>query len=428
MEIFIIISLVLINGIFSMSEIAVVSSRKFRLDEMAGKGSDGAKKALELAESPGKFLSTVQIGITLIGILLGIYSGENVTESVKASISAIPVLQPFAHDIAIISVLLGITFLSIVLGEIFPKRIGLTYPETIAALIARPMDLLSKITAPFVWLLGKTNDLLLRLFGIHARSDGIITEDEIKSMISESAESGEIQAIEQDIVERVFALGDRKTGSLMTHRGELIWLDLRDSPRQIRSKIGQELHDAYPVCDNDLDNILGIVLLKDLFHQIGLPDFELKNCIIAPVYTPETTSAYKLLDDFRKGGIHFAVVVDEFGTVQGMISMDDLLDALVGDISPEGEREYGLEETGSQTWVADGRFPFFEFLTYFKLDDKEFSGARFSTLGGFAIYKMDSMPKKGDKFKWKDFDFEVLSMDGRRIEKLAVRRRPSAQK
>ena len=427
MEILIILALNLINGIFSMSEISVVSSRKFKLDEMSRKGNKGAKKALELAESPSKFLSTVQIGITLIGILLGIYSGENLTKDLEGVINTVSVLQPYAHNMAVVGVLIVITFTSILLGELFPKRIGLTFPESIASVIAVPMDILSKVTAPFVWLLTKTNDLLLRLCGINAHSDGIITEEEIKSMISESTESGEIQEIEQDIVERVFAMGDLKVEALMTHRSDLVWLDVADSVDEIIAKIGQELHGAYPVCDEELDNIQGIVLLKDLFLQLHTADFDLKSFIKTPIYSPDTSSAYKLLDDFRKKRLHYSIVVDEYGSVQGMITIDDIVDALVGDISSENQEEYGITENGPGSWIADGQFPIHEFLNYFDLDDADFDDADFSTLGGFAISHLNAIPKTGDKFAWMDFNFEILEMDKRRIERIGIHKRDAAK-
>ena len=420
MEILIILILTLLNGLFSMSEISVVSSRKFKLDELSRKGSKGAKKALELSETPGKFLSTVQIGITLIGILLGIYSGENLTSDLEKHVAGVPVLAPYAHNIAVTAVLIVITFISILFGELFPKRIGLTFPESIASVIALPMDLLSKITAPFVWLLTKTNDMMLRMLGINAYSDGIITEEEIKSMISESRESGEIQEIEQDIVERVFAMGDLKVGALMTHRSDLIWLDIQDSVEEIQTKIGQELHGSYPVCDDDLDNIQGIVLLKDLFLHLHMPNFDLKQHVRTPIYAPEVSSAYKLLDDFRKQRLHYAVVVDEYGSVQGMITIDDIVDALVGDISSDNQKEYSITEKGTREWVADGQFPIHEFLNYFDLDDDDFEDADFSTLAGFAISKLNTIPHSGEKFAWRDFEFTILEMDKRRIARIGI--------
>lgn len=422
MEILILILLTLINGLFSMSEIAVVSARKFKLENAAKRGNGGARTALDLAEAPGRFLSTVQIGITLIGIVLGYYSGSALSAPLEQKIATVPVLAPYANTMAMTLVLLFTTYLSIVLGELFPKRIGMSFPETIAILVAKPMRLLSSLTAPFVWLLTRSNDLLLRIFGINADTDSIVTEEEIKSMISESKESGEIREIEQDIVERVFALGDRKVSSLMTHRSDIIWLDIHDSPAEIRAKIGEELHGVYPVADDDLDNMLGIVSVKDLFLKMHLPDFNLRECIHEPIYTPDTSSAYKLLDDFRHHRFHYGIVVDEFGTIQGMITMDDLLDALVGDVSDRDQDEYQIEELDENTWIADGQYPFFELLRYFELEDDVFDDSDFTTIAGFIITHLDSMPKVGDQFEWKKLHFEVTKMDGRRMEEVRIKR------
>ncbi len=423
MVILLLILLILLNGVFSMSEIALVSSRKFKLEALAKRGSSGAKKALALSESPNRFLSTVQIGITLVSLVVGIYSGERLATPVQQLLVAnFPVLEPYAENIALGSVLILTTYLSIVLGELFPKRVGLTFPERIASMVAIPMDFLSRVTGPFVWLLTKSNDLLLSIFGIKTKSAGIVTEAEIKSLISDSTESGEIQEIEQDIVERVFALGDRKVNSLMTHRSDIVWLDLNDSPAAIRQKIGAEIYNVYPVADGDLDEILGVVSVKDLFLQMDVPDFHLRNSLQEPIYTPGSSSAYKLLDDFRHRRFHYGIVVDEFGTIQGIITMDDILDALVGDVSEHDQDEYKIVQQDEKTWLADGQYPFFEFLREFEIEDNEFSDSDFSTVAGFVIARLDAMPKQGDQFDWHDLHFEVTQMDGRRIHQIVVKR------
>jgi putative hemolysin len=423
MAILILILLTLLNGLFSMSEIAVVSSRKFKLENALKRGKSGARIALDLAESPTRFLSTVQIGITLISIIVGLYSGEALADPLQKTIeSAAPVLAPYAKNLSVALVVIFTTYISIVLGELFPKRIGMSYPETVAMLVAAPMRLLSRIAAPFVWLLTSSNDVLLRLLGINASTDAIVTEEEIKSMISESTESGEIREIEQDIVERVFALGDRKVSALMTHRSDILWLDVKDSADQIRAKIGAEIHGVYPVADDDLDNILGVVTVKDLFLKMHDPNFSLLDCMQTPVYTPDSSSAYKLLDDFRKHRFHYGVVVDEFGTIQGIITMDDILDALVGDVSTRNQDEYTIVEQADHSWIADGQYPFFELLRYFEIEDNAFSDADFNTVAGFMITKLDAMPNIGDQFEWQQYHFEVIAMDGRRLESIRIKR------
>lgn len=420
MEIFIILLLTLINGIFSMSEIALVSSRKFKLENSAKKGNKGAAKALELANAPNKFLSTVQIGITLIGILLGIYSGENITNDVQAVIEQVAFLRPYAGTLSVAAVLICITYLSIVLGELLPKRIGLTYPETISSVVARPMSLVSVLTAPFVWLLTKSNDILLKLLGIRTDMDGIVTEEEIKSIIQDSTASGEIQKIEQDIVERAFAMGDRKVGALMTHRSDLVWLDVKDDFETVKQNVAKEMHSVYPVADNELDNIKGIVFVRELFAHSGGGAFDLSKYIQQPLYVPLTTTAYKLLEKFKENKTHYALALDEYGSVQGMITMDDIMDALVGDVRESQHEEYEITAQGAGIWDVDGQYPFFEFVRYFDLENVKDDNLEFNTIGGFLTNELHRIPDVGDKLSWQGLTLEVTVMDNRRIDKIRV--------
>lgn len=300
MEILIIIALVLLNGIFSMSEMSLVSYSKFKLENAKKKGSKGAKsQQSNFSENPTKFLSTVQIGITLIGILLGVYSGENLTNDVADFLNQFEVLKPFAHNIAIVVIVVMVTYLSIVLGELLPKRLGMTFPEPIAIIFAKPMKILSAITLPFVWLLTTTNDILLKIMGIKKTSASKVSE-EIKSIIKESADGGEIQDIEHSIMERVFELGDRKVNTLYTHRSEIVYFTTNDTWEEIKFKINQEKHSAYPVCkSNNLDDIMGIVLLKDLFTSTNDNKFNITTFVKNPLYLTESTYAYKVLN-FQK--------------------------------------------------------------------------------------------------------------------------------
>jgi len=423
MEYLIIILLTLLNGVFSMSEIALVSSRKFKLELFAKKGHKGAVKALELTASPNEFLSTVQIGITLIGILLGIYSGENITNDLQTWLEAIPVLKPYANTLAVVMVLLPITFLSIVLGELLPKRIGLQFPETIAAMVARPMSVITVIVSPFVWLLTGTNNFLLRMLGIRSEKSGWVTEEEIKSIISDSTESGEIQEIEQDIVERVFSMGDRKVGALMTHRSDLVWLDVHDDLSTVQNTIREAEHSAYPVADDELDNMLGIVLVRDLFVINDNKPFNLKHHLRTPIYVPVTTPAYKVLEEFKRQKKHHALVLDEFGSIQGMVTMDDIIDALVGDSSDEAEEEYRITQSDENQWVVDGPYPFFEFVRYFELEVPD-DNLEFNTMGGFLGHKLQRLPVAGDQLIWQGLQFEVTLMDNRRVDKISISKKP----
>ncbi|HVK46281.1 MAG TPA: hemolysin family protein [Pseudobacter sp.] len=424
MEILIILLLILLNGVFSMSEIALVSSRKFKLEAAARKGNSNARKALELANNPNTFLSTVQIGITLIGILTGIFSGDTITVSLRQSIAEIDALKPYANTIAVAAVVVAVTFLSIVFGELLPKRIGLMFPEKIAAILAKPMTLISIITRPFIWLLTITNDLFLSLFGLKGQKDGIVSEEEIRAIVQESAEGGAIDEIEQSIVQRVFALGDRRVNELMTHRGDLIWFDLNDDLKTIKKKAGAEKHSVYVVCrDQNLDKLAGIVSVKDIFpDELTNETFTLSHYLRSPLMVHESTPAYRVLEEFKQKKIHYAVVIDEYGIMQGMVAMDDVLDALLGDSTEYNQEEYSIMQRDEKSWLADGQYPFFEFLHYFGLSEED-TAQSYNTLGGLFLDLYGHIPVSGEKVKWQDFTFEVMDMDGPRIDKLMISRK-----
>jgi putative hemolysin len=421
MELLIIIGLTLLNGIFSMSEMSLVSSRKFKLESAKKKGSKGAKTALELADNPTKFLSTVQIGITLIGILLGVYGGENLTKELEQTLLEIQVIRPYAHNLAVGLIVLFITYLSIVLGELFPKRLGLTFPEPIAILLSRPMFILSIITSPFVWILTKTNDLLLGIFRIKKDLDGKVSEEEIKSIIRESAEGGEIQEIEQDIVERVFELGDRKVNTLLTYRSDIVYFNETDDLTTIRKKINQEKHSAYPVCtENDVDTIKGIVLIKDLFVFDSEQEFSLKPFIRNPLFINEHTYAYKLLEKFKTERIHYAIVIDEYGSTIGMVTMDDVVDALMGDLTEQHQEEYAIIPRADNSWLVDGQYPLIEFIKQFEIYLEKNEKDRFVTVAGLFIDTFGSLPTVGDQVIINDYRLEVIDKDGQRIDKILI--------
>lgn len=422
MEILIILLLVLLNGVFAMSELSLVSVRKFKLENAKRRGSSNAKIALELAENPTKFLSTVQIGITLIGILLGVYSGENLTTDFTQTIAKIEILAPYADPIATGLIVLFITYLSIVLGELFPKRVGMTFPEPIAMFVAKPMRLLSKITAPFVWLLSISNDFLLTIFGIKNTSESKISEEEIKAIIKESAEGGEIMDIEQDIVERVFELGDRRINTLFTHRTELVYFNIDESWDQVREKINNEKHSAYPVCrDNDLDDIVGMVLVKDLFAPKLELDFDLRKIYRKPLFINENSFAYQVMDLFKKEKMHYGIVIDEYGSTMGIVSMDDVIDALVGDANESDLEEYQLTKRDENSWLVDGQYAIIDFVKYFDLDTL-LKTKGFTTVAGLMIHKSASIPDVGDKVIIENLQLEVVDKDGQRIDKIMVTR------
>jgi putative hemolysin len=424
MEILIIIGLVLLNGIFSMSEMSLVSSRKFKLENAKKKGSKGAKIALDLSENPTKFLSTVQIGITLIGILLGVYSGENLTKNVTEYLVQFEIIKDYAHNIATGIIVVFVTYLSIVLGELLPKRLGMTFPEPIAIILAQPMKILSVITSPFVWLLTTTNDILLKLMGIKKTTDSKVSEEEIKSIIKESAEGGEIQDIEHNIMERVFELGDRKVNTLFTHRSEIVFFTITDTWEEIKHKINQEKHSAYPISKtNNLDDIIGIILLKDLFTPTTDKSFNIKEFIKEPIYFNESTDAYKVLEEFKKEKMHYGIVVDEFGTTQGIVTMDDVVDALVGDVTENDQDEYQLTQRDENTWLVDGQYSLIDFIKYFDIELRENYQSKYTTVAGLLIYNNSTLPEIGQKLVIDNYELEIIDKDGQRIDKILVTKR-----
>jgi putative hemolysin len=419
MEIFILLTLILINGIFSMSEIALVSARKNRLSFAAKKGDTGAKAAIRLQETPSKLLSTVQIGITLVGLLTGIYSGETITEDMSAWLMQFPVLAPYADTLGLIVVLVIITFFSLVLGELVPKRVGLTYPESIAKVVAVPMQVIGTIAAPFVWLLTHTTELVLRLFPGREAGESKVTEEEIKAIVKEGREGGEIQQIEQEIVNRVFSVGDRSVSSLMTSRRKMTSISLDDSVDEIRKTVLEDMHSFYPVYDPESQDIIGVVALKRLFTVLHQGGFNLQSLMGEPHYIAETSSAYQALELFKTTKNRYALVIDEFGSVQGIITISDILEALVGDVSEFYAEEFMFQQRDETSWLVDGQYPIVDFLSRFELDEyaKDFE---VNTLGGLVITELGRLPKTGERLNWSVFEFEVVDMDGPTIDKILV--------
>ena len=403
-----------------MSEIALISARKTRLETAAKKGNANARVALDLANSPNKFLSTVQIGITLIGILTGIYSGEKVTDDVRIFIESYAALKPYAQSLSVGIVVVVLTFFSLVLGELLPKRIGLNYPEAIAKGVAVPMKMVSIITAPFIWLLTITTDFILDVFKIKPTADGKVTEEEIKAIIKEGTEGGEVQEIEQDIVERVFHIGDRKVNSLMTHRKSIIYLTLEENIQELKDKVLDELHSVYPVCSDNLDEVIGIVLLKDLFANFEKSNFDLKTITREPFYFIEHTTAYKALENFKKTKVHYALVTDEYGVFQGIITLNDILEALVGDASDFDDDEYKLVANEDGSWLVDGHYSLHDFLTYFDMDDLT-NDYDVTTVSGLIMTVLGNIPKQGEKLFWNKLELEVVEMNGVKIDKVLVK-------
>lgn len=403
-----------------MSEIALISARKNRLENAAKKGNASAKAALELANSPNKFLSTVQIGITLIGILTGIFSGDKITTDVQFFVEGFATLKPYADSLAVGIVVVILTFFSLVLGELVPKRIGLNHPEAIAKAVALPMKVVSVITAPFIWLLTISTEFLLKVLMIKPSSDGKVTEEEIKAIIKEGTEGGEVQEIEQDIVERVFHIGDRKVNSLMTHRKSVVFLPLNANKEQVRDMMLKELHSIYPVYGDNYDDIVGVVNLKNIFANIENDAFDLNKIMTDAPFIMEQTTAYKALENFKKSGIHYAFVSDEYGVFQGVITLNDILEALVGDASDFYKEDFQLVEREDGTWLVDGHYSLHDFLTYFELDEL-INDYEVTTVSGLIMTELSYIPKQGEKLIWNHFELEVIDMDGVKIDKVMVK-------
>jgi putative hemolysin len=419
-EVVILLLLIFTNGLFSMSEIALVSARKSRLESMAAKGDAKAQKALELSENPEVFLSATQIGITLISILTGLYSGEKFSGDLRPYIEQVDLLKPYAATIATSLIVVIVTFLSIIFGELMPKRFGMMKAEKIARQVAGPMALFSKFTHPFVWLLLQVSGFLFRLFNIKQTGDNLVTEEEIKAIITEGSEHGAIEEEEKDIIERVIHLGDRSITSLMTHRTDIVWVDITDTVETVKGKINGQPYSSYPVCEGTVDNIKGLVFMKDLFLS-GSNDITMDKLMRKAMFVPENNSAYQLLEKFKESKMHSCFIVNEYGTLEGLITLNDILEAIVGDVPQTGQEEYQIVERKDGSFLIDAQVPFYDFLSRFEKTEWMNEGEQeFDTLAGFVLHQLERIPHTGDRFEWKGFEFEIIDMDGQRIDKILL--------
>ena len=419
MDIVILLGLILLNGLFVMSEIALVSARKSRLEMMAEKGDKKAENALKLALNPELFLSAAQIGITLIAILTGVYSGERFSAYLQPYVEKIEFFRPYADTIATSIIVIIVTFLSIIFGELIPKRIALLNAEKIAKKAASPMYAFAKATHPIVWLLNRTSNGFFKLFNIKQSKDDSVTEEEIKAIISEGTEAGTIEEEEKEIIERIFHLGDRNITSLMTHRSDILWFDLNDNEEKIREKIIAEPHSIYPICDGDLDDIKGVVSIKDLYVSDDLTLF--KDLMLPALFVPDNNSAYQVMEKFKESKIHSCFIVDEYGSVRGMITLNDILEAIVGDIPQMHNEDYEIIKRDDGSFLTDGQIPFYDFLSRFnKTDLLQQDEQQYDTLAGCILHELERIPQSGDKMDWNGFHFEIIDMDGHRIDKVLV--------
>ncbi len=422
-EILAILLLILANGVFALSEIAIASSRKPRLRQHADEGNRKAPIALDLSNNPNQFLSTAQIGITLIGTLAGAFGGITLAGKLAAVLSRIPAVAVYSESIAVGIVVVSISYVSLILGELVPKRIALSNPERFAMAVAPPMRFLSRAASPAVRFLSGSTELVLRVFRIRHASEPPVTEEEIKQMIEEGTEAGAFEEAEQEMIEGVFGLGDRRAAELMRPRMEIVWLDIQDSPESIWATIGKNTYSRFPVGDGSLDQVIGWVHVKDLLGLCidGRP-LNLNSCLRPLPPVPETMRALNVLEVFKQSRTHIALVVNEHGAAEGLITMHDILEAVVGDLPSPGEpAENRATRREDGSWLVDGATPVFEFKEL--LDLRELPGEEegiFTTLAGFVVSHLGRMPVAGDYFEIGSKRYEVVDMDRNRVDKILV--------
>jgi len=427
-EIIIIISLIILNGILSASEIAIVSSRKARLQAAADKNNKSAQIALNLKENPNQFLSTIQIGITLIGILTGFFSGGTISSHLATVFSQISILAPYSQQIAIVVVVLAITYLSLVIGELVPKRIGMAIPEKYASLIASPMLFLSKFVKPFVWLLSISTDALVRLMNIKV-SKNTVTEEEIKALVDEGVTSGVIENFEHDFVDRLLVLGDKRAINLMVHRSDIDCLDLQNNFEENKNIIRESEHTEFPVVDGSFDQVKGIIHVKTFLKKyIDDKPIDLQALVKPIPFVNENTSAYNILNILRSGKAQLAVVVDEYGIPQGIVSIKDIVRQLFGEMNNSEERsDASIRKREDGSYIIDGRMQLDDFLDFFQIalsEEEADDISNITTLGGLVFLTLDHVPEEGEFIHFKDYKLEVIDMDGHRIDKVLVNTLP----
>lgn len=421
-----ILLLITLNGMLALSEIAIVSARSIRLQQMAARGIRGAAVALELKESPTRFLSTVQAGITLVGIFAGAVGGATLSRSLAEFLTRFPLLRPYADAVGLVLVVGTITFLTVVFGELVPKRIAMTNSEAAAATVARPMRALSRLTWPLVRLLGRTTDAVVRLLRLDEAPGAELTEEEIRKLLEQGARVGVIDPVEHEMVESVFELDERPLETIMTPRSRIAWLDVNASPAEIRRVVARTAHSRFPVCDGDLDRVVGLVRARDLLAgALGKEEINLRAAIQQPLFVPEFTPVTQVLDRMRETGIHLAMLIDEYGGIEGIVTAFDLLQAIVGDIPTRDEidRPPPIVQRDDGSYLVDGRMPIDEFQSAFEIHAMPEEG-RYQTLGGFVIFMLGSLPAPGHHFDYGGFRIEVVDMDGRRVDKVLLERLP----
>ncbi len=421
-EISLILFLTILNGLFSSAETAVVSARRARLQQRADAGDDAARAALELANKPERFLSTVQIGITLIGILAGAFGGTNLSADIAQRLQKFGLSASLSHTLGFGLVVALITYLSLVIGELVPKTLALNNAENIACRVARPMGILSRFAAPLVAILTVSTNGVLRLMGVRASVESPVTEDEINILIAQGAKVGVFAEEEREIVERVFRAADRRVSALMTPRREITYLDVDNDWKKNLALIASSNHSAYPVCQGGMDNILGVTVLRFVWSEgaEGHP-IDLRRSVQKPIYVLETVRALQVLDAFKGTTQHIALVVDEYGNVVGLLTLHDVLEALVGEVSSSPDyrpEDMSIVQREDGSWLLDGMLPIDEMLHVLNIKEIPEDERDYNTLGGFMMARLGRIPNPADHFMWADWRFEVLDMDGHRVDRV----------
>ncbi len=423
-EIFVILGLILLNGLLALSEVVITSSRKSKLENLAKKGSKGAKIALDLASKPARFLSTIQVGITAIGILTGIFAGKGLVILLMNSLVETGISAETSEILSYSIVVLSVTFLYLIFGELVPKRLGNNQPEKLARIFAPPVNAISQFVHPLIWVLTFSTDTILKIFGIKTQVDDVqITEEEVIELIAQGTNSGIIEEVEQDMMERVLLLGDRSVASLMSNRIEIEWIDINLTSDEILKQITDSNHSLFPVCDHELDKVLGIISSKKFLLSIQNGKNEPLRNLLDPVrVVPENMKALAALEEFKANKAKIAVVVDEYGGVQGVLTQSDLFESIVAEHdTPDEENEISIVQRDEFSYLIDALLPFEEFLQYFEIEEvAAVDKTGFHSLGGFILHLSKQIPSTGDRFEWKNYEFEVVDMDGNRIDKLMM--------
>ncbi|MBQ7635417.1 MAG: HlyC/CorC family transporter [Bacteroidaceae bacterium] len=415
----IIFVLVFINGFFCLAEVALISARRTKLQSEARAGSRAAKAALDLQADPDKYLSTCQIGITVVTILTGIYTGEALAGDFAAWLQRLGVAASLAPLLSKTIIVIVATYVQVELGELFPKRIGLDLADTLARAIAPFMLFLATLAKPAVWLLSKNTELLIHLFRLKAE-DTHVTEAEVKSVIEEGTRAGELGEMEQDIMERVLYLGDQNVAGLMTHRGDLVTLDVAMSSKEVEAVLSENAFANYPVVDGSLGNTVGVASLKELVLIVGKESFDLRTIAREPTYLTESMSVYKALSELKKDRTNCGLVIDEFGEVCGLLALKDILEGLVGSIDDDGGVPDIIVRADGESWVVSGQCAVYDFLAYF--DKEDLYKNDYTTVGGLFLTLLEHIPQSGEHIAWNGFTLQVAQMDGARIDKVVVRK------